>query len=164
MNQTARLPYFLGFVLTAILLGSAFYLQIYDNVNPCPLCLLQRIAVATLCIIFIIGMIVKLNKWKNALLSVLGLLVSICGALFAARQVWLQWSPPSDSGGCGASLSYVFSVLPIKDAFMQVWQGGMECSQTGWQFLHLSLAAWSLIGFFILFLLTLMLLIRVIMK
>ena len=155
-DRTFRLTYFLGVILIALFLGSAFYLQTYKGINPCPLCLLQRIAMSVLGIIFILGTIVKFKKYGNLFLSVLGLLASGLGLLFAGRQVWLQILPPSSSGDCSASLSYIFNVLSIKEAFMQVWQGGMECSQTGWQFLHLSLAAWSLIGFAILFLLVLL--------
>jgi disulfide bond formation protein DsbB len=161
--RTFRFAYLSGFIVIAILLGGAFYLQNYKGMSPCPLCLLQRIAMAALGVVFIVGAIFKFNKWGNVLLGLLGLLAAMSGALLAGRQVWLQLSPPSASGGCGASLSYIFNILSIKDALIQVWQGGMECSQTGWEFLHLSLAAWSLIGFAILLLLIILQIIRAVM-
>ncbi len=154
--RTFHLTYLLGFILTALFLASAFYLQNYKGVNPCPLCLLQRMSMAALSVIFIVGTLFRLKKYGNIFLGFLGFLASASGLLFAGRQVWLQILPPSSSGDCSASLSYIFNVLSIKEALMQVWQGGMECSQAGWQFLHLSLAAWSLIGFIILFLLTIL--------
>lgn len=161
-TQTFRFTYFLGLILIAGLLGSAYYLQLYENVNPCPLCLLQRMSMAALGVIFIIGAGFNLKKCANLILGFLGLVASISGLLLAGRQVWLQLSPPSGSGDCSASLSYLFNVLSMKDAFMQVWRGGMECSQTGAQFLHLSLAAWSLIAFVILYVLVLLQIIRTI--
>ncbi len=159
-NQTFRFTYLLGFILIAILLSCAFYLQAYQSINPCPLCLLQRMIMMALGAVFIVGAIFKLNKWGNLFLGLLGLLTSAGGVLLAGRQVWLQVSPPNSSGDCSASLSYIFHALSAKEALIQVWQGGMECSQTGWQFLHLSLAAWSLIGFTVLFLLALLQIIR----
>src|SRR5438105_10155083 len=97
---TFRFTYFLGFILIAVLLGGAFYLQTYKGMSPCPLCLLQRVVMAALGVIFIIGAIFKLNKWGNVLLGFLGLLTAASGSLFAGRQVWLQLYPPGDSGGC----------------------------------------------------------------
>ncbi len=161
-NQTFRFTYFLGLLLIALLLGSAYYLQIYENVNPCPLCLLQRMSMVALGIVFIIGAGFNFKKRGNLFVGFLGLITSISGLLFAGRQVWLQLSPPSSSGDCSASLSYLFNVLSIKDALIQVWRGGMECSQTGAQFLHLSLAAWSLIAFAFLYCLVLLQVIRTI--
>ena len=144
----------------AVLLGSAFFLQTYKGMSPCPLCLLQRMMMAVLGAIFFVGAIVKLTKWGNLCLGFLGLLAGAGGVLLAGRQVWLQISPPSSSGDCGASLDYLWHVLSVQEVLKQVWQGGMECSQTGGEFLHLSLAAWSLIGFTILFLLVILQLIR----
>jgi disulfide bond formation protein DsbB len=161
-NQTLRFTYLLGFILIAALLSGVFFLQTYEGITPCPLCLLQRMVMMALAIIFIIGALLKLNKWKSLFLNVLGLFINTCGILLASRQVWLQVSPLNGSGNCSVSLSYIFHVLSIKEALKQIWQGGMECSQTGWQFLHLSLAAWSLIGFVVLFLLVVLQLMRII--
>jgi len=159
-SNAFRFTYLLGFILMAALLGSAFFLQTYKGMSPCPLCLLQRMVMVALGAIFFVGAILRLKRWGNLFLSFLGLLAGACGVLLAGRQVWLQVSPPSSSGDCGASLDYIFHVLSVKEAIKQVWQGGMECSQTGWEFFHLSLAAWSLIGFTILFLLVTLQLIR----
>ncbi len=161
-SDPLRFTYWLGLILIAVLLSGAFYLQIYRNMAPCPLCLLQRMSMLALGVIFIIGATVKLAKWGHLCLGFLGLLASFSGLLFAGRQVWLQLSPPISSGDCSANLSYIFKLLPVKEALIQVWQGGMECSQTGLEFLYLSLAAWSLICFSILFLLVLLQIIRTI--
>lgn len=163
-SQSFRLTYLLGLILIALLLGSAYYIEIFDHINPCPLCLLQRMCMAALGVIFIIGAFVKFKKCAHLFLGFLGFIVSISGLLLAGRQVWLQYSPPSTSGDCSASLSYLYDVLSIKDLLIQVWKGGMECSQTGGQFLHLSLAAWSLIAFSILFFMVLVQIIRAIKK
>ncbi len=159
-----RFTYLLGFVLIAILLGSAFFLQIYKGVNPCPLCLLQRMVMATLGAIFFAGAVWRFKKWGSLLLGLLGLLAGASGILLSGRQVGLQVSPPSSSGDCAASLDYLFHVLSLKDFAKQVWQGGMECSQTGLEILHLSLAAWSFIVFTVLFFLTILQLIRIVMN
>jgi disulfide bond formation protein DsbB len=152
-GKLIRRTWLLGFVIAAVLLGMAFMLQIYAGVTPCPLCILQRTAITALSVIFLTGAVLKLKKYPRLLLASIGLLTSIGGALFAGRQVWFQMFPPANVGDCGASLEYIFKFLPLKDALIQIWHGGMECSQTGLEFFHLSLAAWSLVGFIFLLLL-----------
>jgi disulfide bond formation protein DsbB len=155
-----RLISLLGFTLAIFLLGVAFFLQTYKGVNPCPLCLLQRAIMTILGIIFFLGIVFKFKKCGQFFLGVLSLLTSATGMLLSGRQVWLQWSPPSSSGDCSASLQYLLNTFSYKEVFLQIWHGGMECSQTGWEFMHLSLAAWSLVGFTILSLLVIVQLIR----
>jgi disulfide bond formation protein DsbB len=148
--QALRLTYLLGFILIAVLLGGAVFLQAYEGMNPCPLCILQRMSMALLGIIFFIGVVFKLKKIGQLLLNMLGACAVVSGLVFSGRQVWLQFLPVTGLGDCGVSLQYLFKILSFKEAIEQVWHGGMECSQTGWEFLHLSLAAWSLMGFMIL--------------
>src|SRR5439155_18761766 len=97
-----RYTYWLGLLLIAILLGGAYYLQTHENMTPCPLCMLQRLSLMALAVIFIIGSTVRLAKWGHLFLGILGLLASFSGMLFAGRQVWLQISPPIGSGDCSA--------------------------------------------------------------
>lgn len=159
-NTCFRGIYLLGLILIVVLLGTAFFLQTFEGMIPCPLCLLQRITMVMLSIIFLAGTLLKLKKWGNLWLGFSGFLIGACGILLSGRQVWLQLSPPVTSGDCGANLSYLLRALPIQKVIQEVWQGGMECSQTGWEFLHLSLAAWSLVGFTLLLLLVIVQLIR----
>ena len=48
-----RLGYALGFLACAGLIGFALYLQYYENQDPCPLCLLQRIVFIVLMVLFL---------------------------------------------------------------------------------------------------------------
>lgn len=142
-----RFSYFLGFILIAFLLGLAEYLEVYKGMIPCPLCMLQRVVLIVLGVIFFIGMVFRMKGLGHVVLSLLSLLTSLGGILLSGRQVWLQHRPPSNLGECGVSLSYMFKTFPLMDGLKQVWTGGMECSQQGWVFLHLTLAEWSLLGF-----------------
>ncbi|MCC2666376.1 MAG: dsbB 2 [Gammaproteobacteria bacterium] len=150
-----------GLILIITLLALAYFLQIHKGINPCPLCLLQRLIMGLLGIIFLAGIIIPFKRRWQILWGIVGLLIGISGVLLSSRQVWLQVSPPHSLGDCSASLSYIFNALSLPDAIKQIWQGGMECSQMGWEFLHLSLAAWSLISFSGLCLLFIILLLRV---
>jgi disulfide bond formation protein DsbB len=152
MNKISeRRYYFLGFIITIIVLGVTYYLQDFDGFIPCPLCILQRITLTLLSILFLIGSIFAFKKIGNFLLSFFASLISLLGIFFSGRQVWLQHFP-NKNADCGASLQYLIHVLPFDQVVSKVLQGTAECAQKGWEFLTLSLAEWSLIcfvGFFL---------------
>ena len=49
-----RAQFFLGFLICAGLLGYAIFLQLKMGLEPCPLCIFQRITVVTLGFVFLI--------------------------------------------------------------------------------------------------------------
>ena len=50
-----RLRFLLGFLACAGLIGFALYTQHYQYLNPCPLCIFQRIAFGVLGVVFLLG-------------------------------------------------------------------------------------------------------------
>ncbi len=146
-----RLAYLLGFLATSALLGLAAYLQIHDNLSPCPLCILQRIVLGALGIVFFLAAAFRYKRFFLALTGLAAILLSIAGILLAGRQVWLQHTPPIPGESCGASLQYMMKVLPLDEVLKNVFRGGSECSQIGQAVLGLSLAEWSLLGFIVFF-------------
>jgi disulfide bond formation protein DsbB len=143
----SRFSYFSAFLCVCVLIGVTYYLQIFANFNPCPLCILQRITLMALGIIFFFGALLRLEKSGKLTLSVLAYLLALIGALLAARQVWIQHLPPNASPDCGASLEYMLQALPLLQVLQHILSGGTECSLVNWTFLGLSLAEWSLISF-----------------
>src|SRR4029079_1091536 len=131
--------------------GSASFVESYLKMTPCPLCILQRIVMIMIGIIFLLNMIGKFHKYIYTLFTALGAILSLSGILLAGRQVWLQHLPKEGLGECGASLSYMLKILPLIETLKHVWRGGIECSEQGFVFLNLSLAEWSFIWFGIFF-------------
>ena len=147
---SARSAYFLGFFGITLLLAFSIYLQVHDGMTPCPLCMLQRLMLIILGVLFFIGAVIKFKNTFHRLLALFSCLFSVLGGLLAGRQAWLQHLPPSTGGDCGASLDYMLQVLPFTEVIKKVLVGGTECSQVSWTFLNLSLAEWSLFCFAIL--------------
>ena len=143
---TPRLTYFLGFICIAVLLSLALYLQIHDGMTPCPLCMLQRIMLMVLGVLFFLGALFKLNSLTHRLLAFLTCASALLGGILAGRQVWLQHLPPA-GGDCGASLDYMMQVLPLTEVIKKVFIGGTECSQVNWTLWNVSLAELSLLCF-----------------
>jgi disulfide bond formation protein DsbB len=44
-------------------------------------------------------------------------------------------------------LNYMLETLPFTDALRQVLEGSGECAEKGGEFLHLSIAGWTLVFF-----------------
>jgi disulfide bond formation protein DsbB len=145
-TRSVQFGYFLGFVVLVFLMGFVFFLQ-QQGLIPCPLCILQRIMMLALSVVFFIAMLRPFKKAGNLVLGMMGLFITLFGMLLAGRQSWLQYTPPIGQGGCGVNLKYLLSILPVTDVAKMIWQGGTECSELGWVFLGLSLAEWSLITF-----------------
>ena len=142
-----RLAFFLGFVVCAGLMAWAFYLQYGEGLEPCPLCMLQRVVVVAIGLVFLVGAFHepgRLGAWMYALVL---LLLSGIGAALATRHVWLQSLPKDQVPACGMGLSYMLESMPFLDVIRRVLEGSGECADKAWVFLGLSIAGWTLAFF-----------------
>jgi disulfide bond formation protein DsbB len=147
MLKTSRSLFTLSFLICLLAMAFALYLQLSLGQDPCPLCILQRIAVILLGVISLIALIHHPKPLGIRIYASLGLLSSLFGLATAARQVYLQSLPPDQTPACGPGLNYLFHVLPVDQAIMIVLKGTGDCAKVDWRFLHLSLAGWSAILF-----------------
>jgi disulfide bond formation protein DsbB len=145
-----RLGYALGFLVCAGLLGFAYYLQYYEYQDPCPLCILQRIAFIALAAIFLVAAVHGPGRTGAIVYSGMLVLAASIGAAIAARHVWLQNLPKDRIPECGPGLEYLLKKLPLTRALEKILSGSGECAEVGWTFLGLSIAGWSLAWFLLL--------------
>ena len=157
MTLTPRLGFALGFALCAGLLGFAYYLQYVEEQNPCPLCMLQRVAFYALAAVFLLGALHGPRRRGAMVYGLLAFVPAALGAAVAARHVWLQSLPAHLVPSCGPGLEYMLKKFPLADVLTRVLMGSGECAATGWTFSGLTIAGWSLfwlvaLGLFALFL------------
>ncbi len=150
-----RLPITRSLDLLACLIGcfvlaSAFYLEIYIGLKPCPLCVVQRFILLTLIILFLLGSLLPLLGFIRRFYHFLVLLIASSGMAVAGRHVWLTTLPPNKVPSCEASINLLLKYLPIKQAAKIIFQGGGDCNQVNWYFFKLNLPTWALISFIIL--------------
>lgn len=150
IRASFRTQFLLGFVICAGLLAYAFYLQLHVGLEPCPLCIFQRVAFAALGVVFLIGALhAPLGKGRRVY-GVLALLAAGIGAAIAGRHVWLQSLPPDQVPTCGPGLDYMLDAMPIVGVIRKVLTGSGECAKVDWSFLGLSMPVWTLICFAVL--------------
>jgi len=142
-----RLAYALGFLVCAGLMGWALWLQYGLELDPCPLCIFQRVCVIAVGVIFLIAAIHNPERPGAALYALLTLLVAGAGAGLAGRQIWLQALPKDQVPACGMGLSYMMESMPWLDVFTRVLKGTGECAEKAWVFLGLSIAGWTFVFF-----------------
>jgi len=142
-----RVQMLFGFLVCAGLMGWAFWLQYGQGLEPCPLCMFQRVAMTSAGIVFLIAAIHNPGRRGAAFYAVLTLLIAGTGAALAARQIWLQALPKDQVPVCGMGLSYMMQTMPFADVVRRVLEGSGECAEKGWVFLGLSIAGWTFVFF-----------------
>jgi disulfide bond formation protein DsbB len=128
------------------LLGYALFLQYYRGLDPCPLCLFQRIAIICLTVAyFLAALVTDRLRVLRIVVSVLIGLVALAGSGVAIRHLYIQSLPPGSVPACGASLDYLWDVFPVVDVLRKVLTGSGECAKIDWTFMGLAMPAWVLI-------------------
>ncbi len=74
-------------------------------------------------------------------------LVAIAGSIVSGRHIWLQNLPPEQVPSCGPGFDFIIGNFPLTDAFNMIFSGSGECAEVSWQFLGLTIPAWTLIAF-----------------
>ena len=132
-------------VVSVGLLAFALYLQHYQGLNPCPMCIVQRYALIFVAIFA--GLTSASSKKSIWILgTLLTLLAAVLGAYTAANQSWLQWFPP-ETVSCGRDLYGMIETFPLKRAIPMIFRGGGDCTAVDWTFLGGTIANWSFICF-----------------
>jgi len=135
-----------GFFVCIAMIGFALYLQYFVNLEPCPLCMLQRICYTLLAVIFLAAALHGPGKTGVQIYASLGIVTAAVGLGLATRHVWLQWYPPKESA-CTADLFFQLQRFPVLSVLQKALRATGDCAVVDWTFLGLSLAQWSWLGF-----------------
>lgn len=142
-----RLGYAAGFLVCAGMIGFALYLQHVEGQEPCPLCILQRVVWVALGALFIVAAVHGPARVGAIVYGVLLFVIAGVGMGIAGRHVWLQHLPKDQVPACGPDLDFMLRQFPLSETLRRVLSGTGECAETGWTFLGLSIAGWSLLWF-----------------
>ena len=146
-----RIQFALGAFACIALMGYALYAQYVLHLEPCPLCIFQRIAICALGWVFLLGALIgPKSAGGQRTWSVLALLMALAGIAVAARHLWLQSLPPDQVPACGPGLGYMWDAMPFGKLLAKVFTGSGECAAIPWRFLGLAMPGWVLICFVVL--------------
>lgn len=141
-----RLINLAGFLACVGMMGYALYAEHRLLMEPCPLCVFQRMAVISLGIVFVLAALHNPRTSVGRYLYT-GAMVLAAGAGIgvAGRHVWLQSLPADKVPACGPGFGYIIDSFPLSDALKMIFTGSGECATIDWSFLGLSMPAWVLI-------------------
>jgi len=150
---SGRKGYFLGFAMSFGLVGLALFLQTKFNLDPCPLCISQRIAFMALGVVFLLAALHQPNNTGRKVYAVLQVIAALIGAGIASRHIWIQANPDKVMSECGAGFDYLIHTFPASRAMQLIFKGTGECSEIGWTLFgftisQMSLAAFVMLGFY----------------
>jgi disulfide bond formation protein DsbB len=137
----------LGFLICTGMMGYALYAQYQLLLDPCPLCIFQRIAVTGMGLGFLLLAVHNPSSgWAKRIYLGIFALFALEGLIVAGRHVWLQHLPADEVPSCGPGLGYMIDNFPFADALKMVFTGSGECASVDWSFVGLSMPMWVLIG------------------
>jgi disulfide bond formation protein DsbB len=144
---TPRIWYLLVVLCCASLLGFALYNQYVDYLDPCPLCILQRVVFVWMGAVALLAALHNPGRTGQLIYAWLVALGAGVGALIAGRHVWLQNLPAGEVPECGPGLNYMLENFPLAEVFSTVLYGSGSCAEVKWEFLGLSMPMWTLVWY-----------------
>lgn len=152
---------FFGLALLAIAaMLFAAWLEHVAGLNPCPLCITQRVFVVAGGIVALLAALHNARVLGRRIYAGLGVIIALAGGAVSARHVWLQGLPKDQVPACGPSLEYMLETLPFRETLSMVLMGDGNCADVHWTFLGMSIPLQTLLLFAVIVLINLWLLLR----
>tara|TARA_R100000900_G_scaffold66106_2_gene52955 strand:- start:53442 stop:53924 length:483 start_codon:yes stop_codon:yes gene_type:complete len=139
---------FFGLALLAVVaMLFAAWLEHGVGLNPCPLCITQRVFVVAGGLVALLAALHGAGALGRRIYAGLGVLLAIGGGAVSARHVWLQSLPEDQVPACGPSLEYMLETLPFRETLSMVMMGDGNCADVHWTFLGMSIPLQTLLLF-----------------
>jgi disulfide bond formation protein DsbB len=144
-KQSTFLYLIVAFCTLAIII--ALIMQYQFAMEPCPLCISQRIFIILLGIAALLAALTQRSRISSRIFIALGFVFGAIGSVVAGRHVWIQNLPEDEVPLCGPGLAYMFETRPMFDALNLLFKGDGHCADVSMLFLGLSIPAWTMISF-----------------
>jgi len=142
-----KMGYLIGFAACFATVALALVIQTKYNLEPCPLCITQRMFFMGLGILFLVAAFIPPASVFKKIFTILQILTALGGAGWAIRHWYLQANKESMIADCGVGFDYMFENFPLQKAITLVFKGTGDCATIDWTFLGLTLPQLGLIAF-----------------
>ena len=144
---SGRSGYIIGSLGCFATVALALVIQTKYNLEPCPLCITQRMFFMGLGVLFLIGAFLKPASLTQKIFAALQVLTALGGAGWAMRHWYLQANKESMIADCGVGFDYMFENFPVEKMFKLIFKGTGDCASIDWTLLGLTLPQLALISF-----------------
>jgi disulfide bond formation protein DsbB len=138
--------------ITFFTLILSYSLEFVLQLEPCPLCLMQRfctISLGFLCLGNFTAPVWSQKRWYQ--FTQLGFM--ILGFILASRQLWLQLLGPHDNSICMPGFEAILNYFSWDIIIKMLFWGSNDCATVAWRLMGMPLSAWSMGYFFLMFIL-----------
>jgi len=130
----------------AMLVIAYFYFERRLGLEPCPLCMFQRVGVGVLGLVFLLAALQNSRGIGARIYAGVLALVALATMGVSARHIYVQHAPAGSIPSCGAPLDAMLHMFPITEVIVKVLRGGGECARIDWSLLGLSMPEWVLLA------------------
>lgn len=140
----------LALIVTIVVLAMAggLYFQHVLQLEPCPLCVLQRVAIISVAIFAAVGLLSR-GVRGQLVGAILAAVCALVGAGIAGWHSWILVYPP-ESMTCGRPFEWFHQDFPLETWLPKLFAGHGDCLKVDWTFLGLAIPNMSLIAFMLL--------------
>ncbi|MEH6551880.1 MAG: disulfide bond formation protein B [Pseudomonadales bacterium] len=142
-----RLINLLIFIATSGLMSVGFIMEHQMGLEPCPLCMTQRIFIVLTGFFGLLAFLHNPGLRGTQIYGTATLLSALTGGGFSIRQLYLQSLPEDLVPACGPSLSYILDTFPLAHALKLMLTGDGNCAEVAWTFMGISIPGWTLVAF-----------------
>lgn len=151
---------FFGFILSVILLSSAYYMQIIKGLEPCSLCVWQRWLLSLEGILFLGAAFQNPASRGIQIYAFFTLLFAVFGIIASGRQLWLHQTYPGEQI-CTTAAGHP-PATSLVNGLRELFIGVPHCQPVGnWEMFGLSIPMLMLVIFIVLAVLSILQLTRV---
>ena len=137
MDITYKKALFFSGLASLSILVSAFSLEIFENLEPCQLCILQRWPHLILVILAFSGLFIIQKNWILLLICFSATITGIIGFYHVGvEQKW--WSGP---GGCSLRSETEMDISSLTNLLLNT--PVVKCDEIVWSLLGISMAGWN---------------------
>lgn len=138
----------LGAIMAFVMIISALAIQLTFNLEPCPLCITQRIIFIVIGALFILfALLPSNNKYIKLSHLILIIAAGLVGVIFSIRHIMIQAKIIEIPAECGIDLDYMFENFPLTEAVNLLFKGTGDCSEIDWTFFGITLPQMALLGY-----------------
>lgn len=156
MMQTRLKIHISLLLISGMIFLSSIIIQAFWHLEPCPLCIMQRLTFMAFAFIAFIALLLHHHHKIMRYFHIVMMLLCCLGGYFALRQLYLQHTSMNEIISCMPSFAILNETLPKTALFKLLFWGSADCAKVTWSFMNLSLASWSFIAFVLLFMLILL--------
>ena len=126
---------------------SSLLAQYVMGLNPCVMCIQQRVAMVVMTLMAGISLLLPVAKsWARGLAVMLASIPAVFGGYIAAKQLYIQSLPITEQPSCGAPWTFRLRGAPLFDLYEPIIRGTGVCGEV-YKILGVALPMWSLLFF-----------------